>query len=40
MAPDRAGCVCRRGEEIMADGPRCQRRKQTKPRRNNGEWRM
>lgn len=23
---------------IMADGPRCLRRKQTKPRRTNGEW--
>lgn len=25
--------------KIMADGPRCQRRKQTQPRRNNGESR-
>lgn len=23
----------------MADGPRCKRRKQANPRRNNGEWR-
>lgn len=49
MAPDREGGACgsavillsssstRPRYTIMADGPRCQRRKQTKPRRNNGE---
>ncbi|GAA6078336.1 zinc finger E-box-binding homeobox 1 isoform X1 [Tachysurus ichikawai] len=47
MAPDREGGACgsavillsssstRPRYTIMADGPRCQRRKQTKPRRNN-----
>ncbi len=29
--------VFRHSAKIMADGPRCQRRKQTQPRRNNGE---
>lgn len=27
-----------KNERIMADGPRCKRRKQANPRRNNGEW--